>query len=255
MSAIKIKDMVKKNYSLQSNEAVLSSIVGWRPPVFHQKSECYVSFLAFDPSFGRLRRKRIMLDKIKGKRKQREYADALMKRLTEKLMDGWNPWIEASQPLEYTRWEDVLLKYIEYLTKLYNEHNLREESLHDYTSKVNVLETWIKVKHINITYSYQWDRNNVSKFLDYVFVERNNSVLTINNYLTWLKTFSKYLFERGYISMNPTDGLGRIKNRLKKERDVIPDDVMLEIREYLMKNNKHFLLACEILHYLFVRPR
>ena len=76
MSAIKIKDMVKKNYSLQSNEAVLSSIVGWRPPVFHQKSECYVSFLAFDPSFGRLRRKRIMLDKIKGKRKQREYADA-----------------------------------------------------------------------------------------------------------------------------------------------------------------------------------
>lgn len=247
--------MVKKNYSLQSNEAVLSSIVGWRPPVFHQKSECYVSFLAFDPSFGRLRRKRIMLDKIKGKRKQREYADALMKRLTEKLMDGWNPWIEASQPLEYTRWEDVLLKYREYLTKLYNEHNLREESLHDYTSKVNVLETWIKVKHINITYSYQWDRNNVSKFLDYVFVERNNSVLTRNNYLTWLKTFSKYLFERGYISMNPTDGLERIKNRLKKERDVIPDDVMLEIREYLMTNNKHFLLACEILHYLFVRPR
>ena len=55
--------------------------------------------------------------------------------------------------------------------------------------------------------------------------------------------------------MNPTDGLGRIKNRLKKERDVIPDDVMLEIREYLMTNNKHFLLACEILHYLFVRPR
>ena len=72
--------MVKKNYSLQSNEAVLSSIIGWRPPVFHQKSECYVSFLAFDPSFGRLRRKRIMLDKIKGKRKQREYADARRRR-------------------------------------------------------------------------------------------------------------------------------------------------------------------------------
>lgn len=54
--------------------------------------------------------------------------------------------------------------------------------------------------------------------------------------------------------MNPTDGLGRIKNRLKKERDVIPDDVMLEIREYLMKNNKHFLLACEILHYLLFAP-
>jgi integrase len=247
--------MVKKNYSLQSNEAVLSSVIGWKPPVFHQRSECYVSFSAFDPSFGRLRRKRIMLDRIKGKRQQREYADALMKRLTEKLMDGWNPWIEASQPLEYTKFADVLLRYREYLQKLFNEHNLREESLKDYTSKVNVLENWIHDKRMNITYSYQWDHHNVSKFLDYIFVERNNTVITRNNYLTWLKTFSKYLLERGYISQNPTQSFERIKNRRKKERDVIPDEVMEQIRDYLLKKNKHFLLACEILHYLFVRPR
>lgn len=247
--------MVQKNYSLQSNEAVLNSVIGWKPPVFHQRSECYVSFSAFDPSFGRLRRKRIMLDRIKGKRQQREYADALMKRLTEKLMDGWNPWIEASQPLEYTKFADVLLRYREYLQKLFNEHNLREESLKDYTSKVNVLENWIHDKRMNITYSYQWDHHNVSKFLDYIFVERNNTVITRNNYLTWLKTFSKYLLERGYISQNPTQSFERIKNRRKKERDVIPDEVMLQIRDYLLKNNKHFLLACEILHYLFVRPR
>lgn len=247
--------MVKKNYSLQSNEAVLSSVIGWKPPVFHQRSECYVSFSAFDPSFGRLRRKRIMLDRIKGKRQQREYADALMKRLTEKLMDGWNPFIEASQPLEYTKFADVLLRYREYLQKLFNEHNLREESLKDYTSKVNVLENWIHDKRMNITYSYQWDHHNVSKFLDYIFVERNNTVITRNNYLTWLKTFSKYLLERGYISQNPTQSFERIKNRRKKERDVIPDEVMVQIRDYLMERNKHFLLACEILHYLFVRPR
>lgn len=247
--------MVQKNYSLQSNEAVLSSVIGWKPPVFHQRSECYVSFSAFDPTFGRLRRKRIMLDRIKGKRQQREYADALMKRLTEKLMDGWNPWIEASQPLEYTKFADVLLRYREYLQKLFNEHNLREESLKDYTSKVNVLENWIHDKQMNITYSYQWDHHNVSKFLDYIFVERNNTVITRNNYLTWLKTFSKYLLERGYISQNPTQSFERIKNRRKKERDVIPDEVMEQIRNYLLKKNKHFLLACEILHYLFVRPR
>lgn len=247
--------MVQKNYSLQSNEAVLNSVIGWKPPVFHQRSECYVSFSAFDPTFGRLRRKRIMLDRIKGKRQQREYADALMKRLTEKLMDGWNPWIEASQPLEYTKFADVLLRYREYLQKLFNEHNLREESLKDYTSKVNVLENWIHDKRMNITYSYQWDHHNVSKFLDYIFVERNNTVITRNNYLTWLKTFSKYLLERGYISQNPTQSFERIKNRRKKERDVIPNEVMLQIRDYLLKNNKHFLLACEILHYLFVRPR
>lgn len=250
-----IKDMAKKNYPFHTNEAVLNSIIGWKQPVFHQKSECFVSFMAFDPSRGCLRMKKIMLDHIRGKRNQKVYGEALMKRLTEKLMDGWNPWIELTQPLEYTRWDDVLAKYKEYLVKLYNEHSLREETYVDYSSRVRMLERWKEEKKININYSYQWDKHNVSKFLDYIFIDRNNGITTRNNYLTWVKTFTGYLLERGYISQDPTIGFGRIKSKHKKERDVIPDDVMKEIREHLLVKNKHFLLACEILHYLFVRPR
>lgn len=247
--------MAKKNYSLASNEAVLNSAIGWKPPVFHQKSTCYVSFQAFDPSRGTLRTKKIMLDRIKGKRNQRVYGDALMQRITEKLMDGWNPWIEIPQPLEYTKWDDVIELYKEYLVKLCNEHNLREESYADYSSRVRMLIYWKEKKKINLHYSYQWDKRMVSKFLDYVFVDRNNTITTRNNYLAWVRNFSHYLLERGYISVDPTQGISRIKNKHRKNRDVIPDSLMLEIKEYLLDKNKHFLLACQILHYLFVRPR
>ncbi|WP_293527832.1 tyrosine-type recombinase/integrase, partial [Prevotella sp.] len=98
-------------------------------------------------------------------------------------------------------------------------------------------------------------RGNVSKFLDYIFIDRNNTVLTRNNYLAWTKSFSAYLLARGYIPKNPTEGLERIKSRQKKSRDVIPDCTMQLIRDYLMEHNRHYLLACEIIHYLFIRPR
>lgn len=247
--------MAKKNYSLNSNEKVMSQIIAWKTPVFHQKSECYVSFQAYDPLSGRLKTKKIMLGHIKGKTNQRKYAEDLIKRLTEQLSSGWNPWIEAVQPLEYALWDDVISKYKDYLVKLCNEHSLREESYVDYSSRVHILEQWKAEKRIPLTYVYQWDRQTITKFLDYVFIERNNTITTRNNYLTWLKSFTSYLVERGYLSSNPTEGLGRIKNRHKKDRDVIPDDVMKQIRAYLYEKNKHYLLACEILHYLFVRPR
>lgn len=233
----------------------MSQIIAWKTPVFHQKSECYVSFQAYDPLSGRLKTKKIMLGHIKGKTNQRKYAEDLIKRLTEQLSSGWNPWIEAVQPLEYALWDDVISKYKDYLVKLCNEHSLREESYVDYSSRVHILELWKVEKRIPLTYVYQWDRQTITKFLDYVFIERNNTITTRNNYLTWLKSFTSYLVERGYLSSNPTEGLGRIKNRHKKDRDVIPDDVMKQIRAYLYEKNKHYLLACEILHYLFVRPR
>lgn len=172
--------------------------------------------MAFDPQLNRMRKKKIMLDHIKGKRNQRVYADQIMKRLTEKLMAGWNPWIEALQPLEYTKWEDVLEKYKAYLVKMCNEGSMREETYVDYSSRVRILERWKKEKNIVLNFSYQWDQSNVSKFLDYIFIDRNNTVLTRNNYLAWTKSFSTYLLARGYIPKNPTEGLGRIKNRQKK---------------------------------------
>ena len=41
----------------------------------------------------------------------------------------------------------------------------------------------------------------------------------------------------------------------KKNRNVIPDKVLIQIKDHLEKENKHFLLACYLLHYLFIRPR
>jgi integrase len=96
----------------------------------------------------------------------------------------------------------------------------------------------------------------VGQFLDYIFIDRNNTIRTRNNYLSWLKTFSKYLLDRGYVPSDPTAGLTTVHRKGElKNRDVIPDDLLKDLHDWLQKNNKHYLLACYILHYCLVRPR
>ena len=247
--------MSKKIFSSRNQESALSEIIGWKAPVFHQASECYVSLSAFDPERGCFRIKKFMLGHIKGKRAQKQYAESLIKRLTEKLLQGWNPWIEASKPLEYEKFDDVCVKYKQHLFKMYKENGLREETLTSYMSRLSMLVKWKKECNVNLFYCYQFNQHLVGEFIDYVFIERNNTLRTRNNYLAWLKTFCKYLMERGYITADPTSAytLTKAKSQ-KKEREVIPDYVLQEIRDYLNVHHKHYLLACYILHYLFVRP-
>lgn len=248
--------MPKKNFLSQKRKATMDEIVGWKTPTFHQASECYVALSAFDPSRGKMCIKKIMLGHIKGKRAQRTYGEALIKRLTEKLMEGWNPWLEIVQPLEYTSFEDACDRYEDLLLRMVAEHNMREESVVSYTSRIRVLRSWVKKGKINLFYTYQFNRTLVGQFLDYIFIDRNNTLRTRNNYLSWLKTFSKFLLERGYISTNPTDGFSCVKrSRVLKNRDVIPDKILAVIRDWLLAHNRHYLLACYMLHYLFVRPR
>lgn len=247
--------MAQKKLSLDK-ETSINSIVGWRYPVFHQASECYVSLSAFDPAKGSFRTKKFMLGHIKGKRLQRQYGEALIKRLTEKLMNGWNPWVEIVQPLEYSSWTEVVSKYKEYLMKMLREGNLREETVVSYSSRLKVMLEWIATEKVSIVYTYQFDKRLIGRFLDYIFIDRNNTARTRNNYLIWLKSFSRYLFERGYVATDPSSSYSSMKRRgRQKDRDIIPDAMLKELHNWLRRNNKHFLLACYMLHYVFVRPR
>lgn len=243
--------MVKKNNFFQKND--IAEIKGWTPPRLHSGKECYVDFTAYDPLSGKMKRKKIMLGRIKGKKAQRDYADGIIQRLTEKLLAGWNPWIDSGKTAEYTSFDVACEDYRTYIARLTKEENMREESYASYISYMRVFETWAKAK---VKYVFQLDRRLMSEFLDYVLIDRNNSVQTRNNYLAWLRTFCSWLVQRGLINENPTAGLVLINKRNRnKNRTVIDDTDLRRIHDYLEENNRYYLLACYFLHYMFVRPR
>lgn len=195
-----------------------------------------------------------MLDHIKGKRNQRVYADQIIKNSPRNLWQDGILGLRSCSPWNILNGTTCSTG----ISLIWPKCATRVVCVRRLMSTIAVVsESWKMEarERITLNYSYQWDRGNVSKFLDYIFIDRNNTVLTRNNYLAWTKSFSAYLLARGYIPKNPTEGLERIKNRQKKSRDVIPDCTMQLIRDFLMEHNRHYLLACEIIHYLFIRPR
>ncbi len=228
--------------------------ITWTPPVFHKGRECYVDFYAFDPSVGRMRRKKVMLDHISNTRVRNAYARQLVEELVGKLVRGWNPWVELKCSAQFTQWTEVCALYKRYVVKLHNDSAFREETMRDYLSRLRILENWEGLSAHKVFYPYQLDDVVLAKFLDYILIGRNNSPQTYNNYLSWLRTFFNWMKTRRYIHDDPTDGFQNIRHSRAKNRTVLPESVLLEVREFLQSHNRHFLLACYVLHYLFVRP-
>lgn len=239
---------------------VVARIKEYREPEVCWGENCVtISFYAFDPESGTLKRKRIKMNRelksIEGKKAKREFIQGVVDRLRDELRSGWNPWIQQSGSIVYSSWDDMSEKYRSYLLKQQNEHNMRPESVASYMSYHRVLNAWVRTERKNVRYAYQFDRTLVNAFLDYVYLDKDNSIRTRNNYLSWIKSFSTWLLGKSYIEQNPTQGIPRMKLKAKgKNRDIIPDDLLLRIHDYLEKNNRHYLLACYLLHYLFVRP-
>lgn len=239
---------------------IVSRSKDYRAPFVTWGKEVFVSFYAFDPEKGELRRKRVKLNrelsKIEGKRAQREYVAGVVDRLHEELKAGWNPWIQQSDSMVYARWESVCDHYKEYMGKLLREGHMREDTVKGYLSRLHQLMLWVARERRNVRYAYQFDKRLVDAFLDYAYLDRDNTVQTRNNYLAWLKTFSKWLLQKSYIEVDPTASLQMMRIKAgKKNRSVIPDAVLGEIRKWVESKNRHFLLACYVLHYMFVRPK
>lgn len=232
----------------------VAKALAYTPPVYREnKGGSYIEFYAYDPETGKMERKRTKLNHIKGKLKRKQYANEAIKRLSDQLSTGWNPWIHCD-PDNIVSMEDVLDKYEEHITKAMSNGILRKQTYDDYKSKVKILRGYIKKKK-QISYAYQLKKKSCIDFLDYIYIERNNGGQTYNNYLNFLRVLCGWMMERGYIHEKATDGIKPISKRLlTKERTGIPIDKVKEIGEWTKENDPYFYFACQILYYCFVRP-
>lgn len=234
----------------------LNEILSFTYPRLHTGVCWFVSFYAFDPAKGLMRRKRIKINSVGTPSQRRKYANQLCHRLAEKLEAGWNPWVEAEADRCYKQFTDVLIHYRNYTTKLLNDGVLRRSTHHDYMCFAHILDEWNQHQAQPIRYVYQFDRALCVRFLDYVYVDRENSPRTRNNYLAFLRSFSTFLVQHLYLKERPTDGLVSVgKALLKKERKVIAPVDMQRLHDWLQENNRRYLLVCYFLHYMLIRPR
>ena len=64
----------------------VSSAFQYTPPVYRETEGCsFIEFYAYDPEKGKMRRKRIKTNRIKGVVKRRQYVRNVIKRLCDQL--------------------------------------------------------------------------------------------------------------------------------------------------------------------------
>lgn len=217
----------------------------------------YISFHAFDPAIGKLRRKRIRISpKFTKVSERRKYANDLLERIILELQQGWNPWIQYAAPEQYATWQDVTDKYRSFLSRCKADDVLRLKTWKGYTSFLDNFNAWNEEQPSPIRYVYQFDSRLLGRFVDWLWLDKGLSVRTRDNYVGWLRTFSKWLVSHSFVESDPSASLQTLGGQRsgKKNRTVLPQDAMAKLRSHLLETNKHYLLACYILYYCFIRP-
>lgn len=229
------------------------ALVEFTMPRLHKGKQWYVDFFAYDPASGRLRRKKYMLDRMKGNREKSAMASVLISNLYEKLKAGWNPYTQARQTRHYTELATVFERYAAYLETAKAKGTLKPKTAIDYASRFRQLRLYVEEAGVMIRYAYQFDTAFAVDFLDYLIYDKDVNAKTRNNYRTWLSTLCSWMRERKYIDANPIEPIHLMREG-EKFRDALPPSALAKLKEWTQRHNPPFYLACMMEYYTFIRP-
>ena len=227
-------------------------IISYTLPRLHTGKNWYVDFFAYDPTIDGLRRKKYMLNRY-SKKERKHIATILITNLTQKLLSGWNPFVNDDKSRSYTTWDAVVSRYIDFVKVSETKKMLKPKTASDYLSRLSVLLSYIEESKVPIKYVNQFDKPFVIDFLDYIVFDKERSSKTRNNYRIWLSTFTTWLVERQYITENFVESIKMMKEEEKYREDIKAEDLH-KLKEYTREKRPAFYLACLMEYYTFIRP-
>ena len=228
------------------------SPITWTYPTFYNGKVAYVAFYCYDPERKQLRRKRYMLTRFKTKKKRKVMAAQLIANILLNLQNGWNPWVDSNKLPKLAKFEEIFATYANFVSRSANRNILKQKTAYDYLSRYKAFSAWIDDLS-GVTYAYQLTTTHLVEFLDYIYYDKGLTAKTRNNYRTWLSTFFTWMIERGYCEKNLALEVKTIREESKRRRP-LPAAEVKRMGEYLERTNRHFLLACMMEYYTFIRP-
>lgn len=225
-----------------------SEVFDFTYPKLHTGKSWYVDFTSYDPATGTMRRKKYMLDGLRKVTDRRKRAQELIESLMKMLRSGWSPWVQSNNARSFTLLENALQKYEKSLDRL-----PKLKTRQSYYSRLTVLREYISSLVLPPKYVYQFNTSFVSDFLDWLYLDREVSGRTRNNYRGWCSSLATFFIEREYISANPVVKIKTVAEDAKK-RQPLSEDMLRRLRTYLQVKNPVFLLACMMEYYTMIRP-
>ena len=208
------------------------------------------SVLAGEPVLKRIRKK---FNFIKSAKERDDAALRFCYEIAIKLKQGWNPLIEDSSKKGFTQWSFVRDRYIVYLKKMLKDDVIKVSTFNNYMCRLKQLDEWNNSLVEKMDYIYQFDRPYMESFLEHIYIDRDTTPKTRNNYLNWLSALCSWLKGGGYLSANYAEEIPKLREK-EKIRKALSEADMHKLHDFLMERNKYFLLACLMHYYTLVRP-
>ena len=240
-------------YTNANTENRVYDILPYSLPQLHTGKKWYVDFYCFDPVVGQLKRKKYFLDRYKTVSQKKARASEIIETVTNRLRSGWNVWIKTETTREQTSFTECLELYKIYLNRSVETGHMKGKTAYGYLSYLGIFMEWLQQRLVPVKFCYQVDNLLLTDFLDYVFIDREGSACTRNNYLTWLSTLCAWMVSKGYLKDNPTAKIKKLPKDVKK-RNALTSAELSTLQLHLNKTNKYFLLACLMEYYTFIRP-
>lgn len=230
-----------------------TEIISFIPPRRHDGKSSFIDFFIVDPSTGKLKRKKYMLDRFQKGRERDFMAAQIVANIYNKVQQGWNPWVAFPTMRSDIAVKKVLERYRIYINKLTEKKSMAEKTRTDYFSRMRVLEEYLEDRSGENMKMYQFNITCMSDFLDYILLDRDASTKTRNNYRTWLSAFCTWLVSKQYIKHNEVEDIPVLAERVKF-REALPIPELKRLSSYLQLHDKKMLLACMMEYYTFIRP-
>lgn len=229
--------------------------MNFTPPRIHSGKTTYIDFYVLDPATNTMRRKKYQLDKYRSKKERDLMATAMISRLFEKLLQGWNPFV-AEKPVinSGVLLTDSIAAYCDYIARLQGKDAYRPKTVKDNTSRMKIFIDYLNEFHLSTLSVRNFNATLVNDFLEYVLFERDTSIRNRNNYRYTLSSFGNYLVSHNHLEKNPVDESVPIMREAAKIRQALSATDLLRLKDYLWEHDKQLLLAVYMLYYTAIRP-
>jgi len=226
--------------------------IDYVPAELHENKIWEIVYYILNPFTQTLERKRNRVKPLKSITERRRLAKRMIAEINNRLLNGWNPFLENPKTKEFTLLFDVFNLYLKHITIEYNDENLRFDTYRTYKSRIKILMEYIEERELQKILCYKFDDSIISDFLDYLRYEKNNSARTRDNYMTFINTLCLWMVSKKYLAVNTCESFKKI-NRKRKTRIIIPTEDRLKIFEYYKTTNMNYLVMCMTCYYCLAR--
>lgn len=200
---------------------------------------------------------------------RREAAIEKIKTLTQKLKNGWTPFIDDGEAiyedqLQYRTIADIYgkqrvanttfrlyaSKYIGDLKK--KSKNIEEKTIATYASKLRIFAEWLVAKHGEIDIS-MLDNKIVLQFFYYLVDDKKLASGTVNDYRQIISAVFDYAKNNGNIAENPVYNIPAGTEKDFAPRPILEFDIEI-FRNFITERDKQLWMAIEFETYCFLRP-